>query len=82
MYRLSRMQRVGQLKGRVGIQCVKAVECVDQNAFGIPHMLQVSCGYCAACTGGGSARGGQNFIIANKIIMLGLNCAGKTVSLK
>lgn len=81
------MQRVGQLKGRVGIQCVKAVECVDQNAFGIPHMLQVSCGYCAACTGGGSARrcrsnAGQNFIIANKIIMLGLNCAGKTVSLK
>lgn len=35
------MQRVGQLKGRVSLDTVTAVEFVDEAAFGLPHTFQV-----------------------------------------
>lgn len=35
------MQRVGQLKGRVSLDAVTAVEFVDDAAFGLPHSFQV-----------------------------------------
>ena len=40
---LPRFQRVGQLKGRVSLEAVTAVEFVDEEAFNLPHTFQVSC---------------------------------------
>ena len=36
------VQRVGQLKGRVALDCVTAVEFVEESAFNLPHTFQVS----------------------------------------
>ena len=38
----SHIQRIGGLKGRIGIDCICAVEVVDNAAFGIEHTMQVS----------------------------------------
>ena len=41
-YCCSHIQRIGGLKGRIGIECIRAVEVVDNAAFGIEHTMQVS----------------------------------------
>ena len=44
------LQRVGQLKGRVNIDSITAVEFVDESAFSLPHTFQVrSHPPCCAC---------------------------------
>ena len=35
-------QRVGQLKGRVALDTITAVEFVEESAFNLPHTFQVS----------------------------------------
>ena len=35
------LQRVGQLKGRVALDAITAVEFVDESAFNLPHTFQV-----------------------------------------
>ena len=39
-------QRVGQLKGRVCLDSITAVEFVEESAFNLPHTFQVSGSAC------------------------------------
>lgn len=38
---VSALQRVGQLKGRVALDTITAVEFVEESAFNLPHTFQV-----------------------------------------